>query len=128
MRKLSKRFPRAEEDVLREFKSGPPQTRVPLPAFQCLLWKARAPSSDLQRGKSGGFRIIYFWDGEMPNFCLLGACYFKGDCEDLAPKEYLRLYGSLRSRLADLKQRHEKDGDKEAEIGPEGSRITPGAN
>jgi mRNA-degrading endonuclease RelE of RelBE toxin-antitoxin system len=64
---LQERFPHAETDILEEFKAGPPQMTDPLPAYGRKLWKARAGSKDLKRGKSGGFRIIYYWDKELPS-------------------------------------------------------------
>lgn len=99
---LQKRFPRAEDDILEEFKLGPPRATDPLPTYARKLWKARAGSKDLKRGKSGGFRIIYYWDQELPNYCLLGMAYFKGDQENLPASEIVRLYASLKERVGSL--------------------------
>jgi mRNA-degrading endonuclease RelE of RelBE toxin-antitoxin system len=101
---LQKRFPHAEDDILGEFKLGPPKATNALPAYGRKLWKARAGSSDLNRGKSGGFRIIYYWDQELPNHCLLAKAYFKGDQEDLPPAEIVRLYASIKERIGGLRK------------------------
>jgi mRNA-degrading endonuclease RelE of RelBE toxin-antitoxin system len=104
MGELQERFPHAETDILEEFKAGPPQMADPLPAYGRKLWKARAGSKDLKRGKSGGFRIIYYWDKELPNYCVLGTAYFKGDQENLPPNEIVRLYASLKERVGSLEK------------------------
>lgn len=107
MKSLAKRFPHAERDILAEFQNGPPQFTDALPKYQRLLWKGRAPCTDRNRGKSGGYRVIYYWDQELPNFCLLGTAFCKVDCQDLPPKEYVRLYANLKARLTELRQREQ---------------------
>lgn len=102
---LRKRFPNVERDILGEFKNGPPQTSTdPLPAFGRKLWKGRAPASDLNRGKSKGFRIIYYWDQELPNWCCLGIAYFKGDKANLTASELDRLFVSFKAKLDKCKE------------------------
>lgn len=108
IRFLSKRFPSAAQDILGEFTSGPPASAVPLPKYERKLWKARAPSSDLRRGKSGGLRVIYYWDEELPNWCLLGTSYFKGDREDLTASELDRLFVSFKGKLDRIKKAMEE--------------------
>lgn len=96
---LCKRFPRAEDDILDEFKSGPPQATDALPKYGRKLWKGRAASTDLSRGKSGSFRVIYYYDEALPNWCCIGACYFKGDKESLPADELDRLFVGFKARL-----------------------------
>jgi mRNA-degrading endonuclease RelE of RelBE toxin-antitoxin system len=109
LKALLKRFPRAASDIDAAFKDGPPEGAFALPKYKELLWKTRVASSDLNKGKSGGFRVIYYWNRELPNACCLGACYFKGDAEDLPLKEVMRLFTTLRARIARLREGHSAD-------------------
>lgn len=113
LRDLSKRFPNAQDDILDEFKNGPPPQADPLPKYQRLLWKARAPCRDRNKGKRGGFRVIYYWNQVLPNVCLLGHCFFKGDMANLPHGEYVRLYASIKARLAAAER--EADGQRPTE-------------
>lgn len=99
LKDLRKRFPNVEKDVLKAFSSAPPQHTMPLPKFGHKLWKARVASSDLQRGKSGGFRVIYYWDRDSPNWGCIGTCYFKGDMENLPDHELNLLFASVKARV-----------------------------
>jgi len=45
------------------------------------LFKVRAPNSDSQRGKSGGYRIIYYVKTE--THCILVTVYSKSDQDDI---------------------------------------------
>ncbi|HVY80743.1 MAG TPA: hypothetical protein VG994_07170 [Steroidobacteraceae bacterium] len=105
LRDLKKRFPNVEKDVLAEFESGPPQYTDPLPKFQRKLWKGRAASRDARRGKSGGFRVIYYWDEESPNWACIGTCYFKGDFANLPEHELNRLFISVKARYEQFMER-----------------------
>ena len=66
IKKLKKKYPQIKEDlidllpVLKENPQAgekPPGTNIP-------LYKIRMGSRDQKRGKSGGFRIIYFFRGK----------------------------------------------------------------
>lgn len=95
LRKLSGKFPSSGDDIDNEFSAGPPNPRWPLPGFNKKLWKTRVGSTDLGKGKSHSFRVIFYWDETVPNWCCLGACYFKGEMEDMSAKELKRLYNRL---------------------------------
>lgn len=98
LKDLSRKFPRAEKDILEEFASGPPQHTDALPSYAHKLWKARVGSTDLNRGRRGGFRVIYYYDAGLPNWCCLGTCYFKGDRETLTAAELTHLFASVKAR------------------------------
>ncbi len=53
------------------------------------LYKVRAKNSDSQRGKSGGYRIIYYLKTE--THCILVAIYSKSDQGDITTEELNRL-------------------------------------
>ncbi len=107
LRGLAKRFPNVERDVLKAFESAPPQPSMALPKFHNKLWKGRVASSDLRRGKSGGFRVIYYWEKENPNWCCIGTCYFKGDCENLPDGDLNRLFINVKARMERFVEKQE---------------------
>ncbi len=49
------------------------------------LYKVRAKNSDSQRGKSGGYRVIYYLKTE--THCILVALYSKSDQGDIAAND-----------------------------------------
>ncbi|MCP4494002.1 MAG: type II toxin-antitoxin system RelE/ParE family toxin, partial [Gammaproteobacteria bacterium] len=53
------------------------------------LYKVRAKNSDSQRGKSGGYRIIYYLKTE--THCILVAIYSKSDQGDITTEALNRL-------------------------------------
>lgn len=103
IRQMKKDLPRAEADILGEFKGRPPPSADPIPAFGRKLWKARAPCSDRNCGKRGGLRVIYYWDSDLPNYCCLGPWWSKKDREDLSAKEYGVAFASVKARFAAFK-------------------------
>lgn len=53
--------------------------------------KLRVKNSDLKRGKSGGYRLIYCIDDEKQNKMCLLLLYAKSDQEDISEKELKKL-------------------------------------
>ncbi len=53
------------------------------------LYKVRAKNSDSRRGKSGGYRIIYYL--KTNTRCILVTIYSKSDQNDIAPDVLTRL-------------------------------------
>jgi mRNA-degrading endonuclease RelE of RelBE toxin-antitoxin system len=89
--RLKRKYPRVEED-LQDALASPWAPRA-LPGFANKLWKLRAGSRDQGRGKSGGFRIIYFHDlvGD-PRTLFLITIYAKTEREDLEIAELQQIY------------------------------------
>ncbi|MFM5980969.1 MAG: type II toxin-antitoxin system RelE/ParE family toxin [Sphaerospermopsis kisseleviana] len=50
-----------------------------------MVFKVRVKNSNIQKGKSGGYRIIY--QVESPTNVLLLTIYSKSDQEDITPQE-----------------------------------------
>ena len=62
IKKLSKKYRRIKKDflpLLEELEAGQ-FTGNPISGFDNNIYKVRVPSSDQQKGKSGGFRLIYY--------------------------------------------------------------------
>lgn len=122
LKPLIKRFRRAGDDIDLAFKTGRPKSDA-IPGFYSLLWKGRVASTDLQRGTSGSFRVIYFWDEAAPNYCCLAACYFKGDYENLPLEDVRRLFVTVKARVDRIraemaKKKDEKNVSSSQEEGP----------
>lgn len=63
------------------------------------LYKVRAPNSDSQRGKSGGYRVIYYL--KTTTRCILVAIYSKSDQEDMEPEALSRLMREVEQEFKD---------------------------
>lgn len=60
---LKKKFPRVKDDLYSIIKilEEDPTIGDPIPGWNKEIWKVRAASSDVKKGKRGGFRLIYLW-------------------------------------------------------------------
>ncbi len=61
------------------------------------LYKVRAKNSDSQRGKRGGYRIIYYIKTE--THCILVAIYSKSDQGDISAEALNRLLADTENNL-----------------------------
>ncbi len=73
----------------------------PVPGWGREIWKIRAASTDMKKGKSGAFRIIYFFKENDRKVYLL-TVYFKGDKKDISPDEIGKLLKNLCDELETL--------------------------
>lgn len=89
--KLSKRYPNILRDIrlLREqLEAGHlPGDRVK--GLSQRVYKARVPNTDAQRGKSGGYRVIYYL--ETVDSRVLITIYSKSDQSDIPVAELRRM-------------------------------------
>lgn len=62
MKKLRKHYPHVKEDVqpLIEYLSNGETPGDQLQGIGFTVYKVRLPNRDIQRGKSGGYRVIYY--------------------------------------------------------------------
>ena len=76
---LKKKYRRIKDDIVNviEKLEEDPSIGDPIPGWNKEVWKIRAASSDIKRGKRGGFRLIYLWKAGEPKLYLL-AIYAKG--------------------------------------------------
>jgi mRNA-degrading endonuclease RelE of RelBE toxin-antitoxin system len=58
-----------------------------------IVYKARIKNSDINKGKSGGYRLIYQVESE--NLVLLLAIYSKSDRSDISAKEIYEIHGEF---------------------------------
>lgn len=97
LKRLVRRFPRVRADVTTAIEEilRLPTLGVVVPGSGGVR-KLRIRSTDLKRGKSGGFRLLYVVLADRDLICPL-LIYAKPDREDVTRRE-------LRALLADLKQ------------------------
>jgi mRNA-degrading endonuclease RelE of RelBE toxin-antitoxin system len=100
---LKKKFRHIKNDIIdtiRKLESDAP-LGDPVPGWDREIWKIRAASLDMKRGKSGAFRIIYLFKEDDCKVYLL-TIYFKGDKEDISPDEIENLLKRLCDELETL--------------------------
>jgi len=96
VKKLSKKYRHIKKDfspVLEKLESGQ-LVGDPVAGFQNRIFKARVPSSDQKKGKSGGFRLIYYFILEGKTIFLL-SMYAKAKQSNIKKSEIQRILDSL---------------------------------
>jgi len=86
LKKLSKKYKRIEEDYksLIETLENNPSEGDAIPGFGNKIYKIRMSSSNMKRGKRGGFRIIYYLSDHV---VYLLTIYAKAKKEEISVKE-----------------------------------------
>ena len=100
LKSLKKKHPRVKDDLLHTIKAleKDPTIGDPIPGWNKEIWKVRSASSNVKKGKRGGFRSIYLWkDGE--NSVYLLVAYFKGNKADISKKEIENILKKLTQEL-----------------------------
>lgn len=85
--RLSKKFPNIRNDIHQAFDKVQSGSNFGsgIPGGKGKLYKLRVGSSDLKRGKSGGFRVIFYLKAPSSLYPLI--CYFKGERGDVPIKD-----------------------------------------
>ena len=98
---LKKKYRRVKDDIAGTIQAieENPTIGDPIPGWKKEIWKVRTASSDVKKGKRGGFRSIYLWkSGEITVYIL--ASYFKGDKQDISKKEIEEILKKFNQELA----------------------------
>ena len=97
---LKKKYRHIKEDLTDavQILKENPNVGDSIPGWNKEIWKIRAVSSDIKKGKRTGFRIIYLWKTKEFNVYLL-AIYFKGEKENISKKEIENLLRKLNQEL-----------------------------
>jgi mRNA-degrading endonuclease RelE of RelBE toxin-antitoxin system len=98
---LKKKYPHVKDDLLGQIKvlEEDPSAGDPIPGWNKEIWKVRVASSDVRKGKRGGYRLIYLWKADEIKIYLLVA-YFKGEKAEITKKEIETLLKQLNQELA----------------------------
>jgi len=96
VKKLAKRYPKIKID-LQNFKQDFNAGRVTgqaIPGLKHKVYKARMKSTNMQRGKRGGYRVIYYLQTAQNQITLL-TIYAKARRENIRVQEILSLLKQL---------------------------------
>ena len=96
-KKLLRQYPSLNEDMcvlIERLEQGLFSSDVAIPGFTQQVFKARVASRDQSRGKSGGFRVVYFTVTGRSVFLL--TVYTKARQENIDVREIKRLLGALK--------------------------------
>lgn len=93
LRDLAKRYRNIRSDtqtVIEQLQAGNfVGDRIPSLGRDYIIYKVRVRNSNIQKGKSAGYRLIY--QVESPTIILLLTIYSKSDREDISPQEILNI-------------------------------------
>jgi mRNA-degrading endonuclease RelE of RelBE toxin-antitoxin system len=97
---LKKKYGHVKNDLLNVIAvlEEDPSIGDPIPGWNKKIWKVRVASSDVKKGKRGGFRVIYLWRADDMKIYLLVA-YFKGKTVEITKKEIKTLLKKLSEEL-----------------------------
>lgn len=97
LKQLSKKYRRIRSDVepvIKRLERGEkPGDQIPRVGHA--LFKVRIPNRDSQRGKSGGYRMIYYL--KTHDAIILVTIYSKSDQADIAPDQLRRIIQEVES-------------------------------
>lgn len=108
LKELQKKFRHINNDfenICQALVLNPTQIATPLPAYHRKLWKIRIRSSDMKRGKRGGFRMIFYYNKDAPSKVYRLAVYVKVEREDLTRQELQQLYKRFMEYLKSSSQK-----------------------
>ena len=94
-RKLSRKYRNIHLDITafqKDFDAGRVRG-MPIPGLEGKVYKIRVKSTDMKRGKRGGFRIIYYLQEE--ELVVLLTIYAKVEREDIPVKEIQEILDEL---------------------------------
>lgn len=97
---LKKKYRNVKDDLMNVIQQleEDPSIGDPIPGWKKEIWKIRVASSDIKKGKRGGFRLIYLWKAGDFRVYLL-AVYFKGEREEISKTDIDRLLKKLNKEL-----------------------------
>ncbi len=96
LKKLKKKYPRVTNDLatlLEQLQEGK-NPGDSIPGLENLVYKARVASSDLKKGKSGSFRVIYYLTVPNRRIFLL-TIYVKAHKENIQVGEIVKILEEL---------------------------------
>lgn len=95
IKKLRKRYPHVAQNILpliEQLKRGEtPGDHIQVKTYT--IYKVRVPNRDTQRGKSGGYRVIYYIQTE--HRVILLTIYTKSDQNDIGLEEIQAIIADL---------------------------------
>ena len=102
VKRLKKKFPKIKDDLDNIFSDLEDEAPLgdPIPLIDAPVYKVRVRNTDIPKGKSGGYRLIYKFDEENKMITPL-LLYYKGEKSDAQRKEIEVALDSLDKDLFD---------------------------
>ncbi len=103
VKKLKRRYPHIQDDIRDDIRDGvelllhTPQLGVTVSASGGIR-KVRLANRDARRGKSGGYRLLYYLEDEETQALYLLLVYSKSDRENVTKRELKQLLDEVNSR------------------------------
>ena len=100
VKRLERRFQSVKEDVreaIQQLRQNPIQGAV-IPGGHGVR-KLRVRNTDVRKGKSGGYRLLYYIEGQPAPVIYLLVLYFKSDQSDVTRRELRQLLDELANEL-----------------------------
>ncbi len=100
LKMLKKKYPSAKDDLFKTIHNleNDPTIGVAIQGWDSKVWKVRTASSDAKRGKSGGFRTIYYWESFSSKVYLLFT-YAKSQQIDVKKRSLEKVLKELLDKL-----------------------------
>ena len=115
LKKLNKRYRSIEKDIkplIQQLEAGEtPGDRIAENRYP--VYKVRVPNSDTRKGKSGGYRVIYYTI--TPESILLTTIYSKSDRRTISNKEVEDIIGKYELEIEQRETEVVKTGSEDSD-------------
>jgi mRNA-degrading endonuclease RelE of RelBE toxin-antitoxin system len=112
LRALSKKYRRIRSDVqpiVEQLQAGElPGNRIP--GINDIVFKVRVKNSDIKKGKSAGYRLIYYV--QMPTAIFLMSIYAKSEQVDISVEQILQIISQLNDAILPEEIQDEEGRDR----------------
>ncbi|MEG5057103.1 type II toxin-antitoxin system RelE/ParE family toxin [Microcoleus sp. A2-C5] len=112
LRALSKKYRHIRSDVqpiVEQLQAGElPGNRIP--GINDIVFKMRVKNSDIKKGKSAGYRLIYYV--QMPTAIFLMSIYAKSEQVDISVEQILQIISQLNDATIPKEIQDEEDSDR----------------
>ncbi len=112
LRALSKKYRHIRSDVqpiVEQLQAGElPGNRIP--GINDIVFKVRVKNTDIKKGKSAGYRLIYYV--QMPTAIFLMSIYAKSEQVDISVEQILQIISQLNDAILSEEIQNEEDSDR----------------
>ena len=93
VKQLAKKYRHIKDDLkeLENILTSKPKAGQAIPKLKGLIYKIRVRNRDILKGKSGGYRVIYYLD-EINRIIFMVTVYVKGEKENIRLNEILETF------------------------------------
>jgi len=105
--RLRKKFHHFDDDLegcKKELSQNIAAFATPIPGYEKKVWKTRLKNTDQQKGKSGGYRLIFYYDEQNPGSLYALDVYPKNEREDIPASQLMELYKKFLQFISEKRQ------------------------